>query len=341
MLYPLVMSYDVNHLVDLAIFARVVESRSFTAAASQSGIAKSAVSRRISLLERRLGVLLLRRTTRTLSVTTEGAHFYEHCAKVLESARAAEASVAGDAKGIRGRIRVSAPVTLSYMHLTRAIAEFLESEPEVEVELVTSDRFVDVVGDGFDLVVRVAQLEDASYVARRLASDRLVVVGSPAYLDARGRPTTPEDLIHHECLHYELVPRAAEWRFRGAAGGAPIPTRGRFSSSCGSSLRSAALASAGLVVIPSHMVAPDVAAGRLEVVLSHAWRGEIGIYGVVATSRGLAPRTRSLLDFLARWFKDVVWANPHGPGSRAPRTTSGTPAKTSSRPRTRARTQAR
>lgn len=304
------MTFDLSSLADLGLFARVVESRSFSAAAERSGIAKSAVSRRIALLERRLGVQLLRRTTRRLYVTPEGARFYEHCAKLLESAREAEASLAGAENEVRGTIRVSAPVTFSEMHLGQALAAFLKRHPEASIRLSAEDRLVDVVGEGFDLVIRISRLKDASFVAKRLATDRLIVVGSPAYLDARGRPQRPEDLVHHDCLHYELVPLAAEWRFRGADGPIAVPVKGSFSATNGSVLREAALAGLGLAVLPSFMVAPDLAAGRLEVVLGGARRAEIGIFGVVASARGLPLRVRALLDHLSRWFADVDWENP-------------------------------
>lgn len=304
------MAFDLDRIVDLALFARVVESRSFTEAARRSGIAKSAVSRRISLLEQRLGVQLLRRTTRSLFVTAEGARFYEHCAQVLASARAAEGSIAGAEAVARGRVRVSAPVTFAQMHLVWAVAAFLREHPEVEVQLATDDRLVDVVEGGFDLVVRISRLRDASFVAKPLATDRLVVVGAPRYLQEHGRPEHPEELVHHECLHYELVSRPAEWRFRGRTGGTPIPVRGSFSSTDGTVLRQAALAGVGLAVLPWFMVAPDVRDGRLELVLDGQRRAEIGVFAVVASVRGLPLRVRALLDHLVRWFAGVDWAAP-------------------------------
>lgn len=306
------MAFDLDRIVDLALFARVVESRSFTEAARRSGIAKSAVSRRISLLERRLGVQLLRRTTRSLFVTPEGARFYEHCAQVLASARAAEGSIAGAEVVARGRVRVSAPVTFAQMHLVWAVAAFLREHPEVEVQLATDDRLVDVVEGGFDLVVRISRLRDASFVARPLATDRLVVVGAPSYLQARGRPQQPEELVHHECMHYELVSQPAEWRFRGRSGSTPVPVRGSFSSTDGTVLRQAALAGAGLAVLPWFMVAPDVTAGRLELVLDGQRRAEIGVFAVVAATRGLPLRVRALLDYLVRWFAGIDWSAPTG-----------------------------
>jgi DNA-binding transcriptional LysR family regulator len=301
------MSNDLDQLVDLALFARVVEGRSFTAAAQRSGIAKSAVSRRVSLLEKRLGVQLLRRTTRSISVTAEGLKFYEHCAKLLESARAAADSIRDAVQEIRGKIRVSAPVTFAQMHLAPALSAFLQTYPEAEIQLVTEDRFVDLTTEGFELVIRIARLKDASSAARRLATDRLVIVGTPDYLQARGYPASPEELVHHNCLHYELVPRAAEWRFRRGKEAFSPPTRGNLSATDGTVLRQAALSGLGLVVLPFFMVSKEVATGRLELVLSGARRAEIGLFAVFSSWRGLPLRVRALLEHLSRWFREPEW----------------------------------
>lgn len=301
------MPLDLERLTDLGLFARVVESRSFSEAARRSGVAKSAVSRRISLLERRLGVQLLRRTTRRLDVTPEGARFYEHCAQLLASARAAEEAVAGAETAVRGLVRVSAPVTFAQTHLPTALAAFARAHSEIELVLSADDRLVDVFDGGFDLVVRVSRLKDASFVARRLATDRLVVVGSPTYLDGLGRPHTPEELVHHNCLHYELVPRADEWRFRGADGRPLAMVRGNFSASNGTILKEMAIQGLGLAVLPLFMVADELAAGRLECVLEGRRKAEIGIYALVSSSKGLPLRVRALLHHLVRWFGHDDW----------------------------------
>ncbi len=299
------MAFDLDHVADLALFARVVEQRSFSAAARQSGIAKSAVSRRIRLLERRVGVQLLRRTTRSVQVTAEGARLYAHGAQIVASARAADDELAGASTALRGRIRINAPVTFAQMYLTAALADFQRAHPEVELELVTDDRMVDVVADGFDLVVRVGRLADASFVARRLAVDRLVVVGSPTYLTRHGRPTRVAELVHHNCLHYLLVPLSAQWRFGRERG--PAPGKSTFAANDGTVLREAAIGGLGLAVLPYFMAAPDLRAGRLELVLEGSRRAEIGIYAVVAATRGLPARVRTLVDALVVWFARPAW----------------------------------
>jgi DNA-binding transcriptional LysR family regulator len=291
-------------LASMALFAEVVRQRSFTAAARGAGLQKSAVSRRITALEERLGVRLLTRTTRSLTLTEEGLRYYEHCANLLAAADAAEEAVAGASTAPRGPLRVSAPVTLAQMHLADAIAAFLARWPEIAVDLAVDDRVVDVVEGGFDVAVRVTRLADSSLVARKLAADRLVVCASPAYLDARGRPATPADLIGHDCLHYAQVPRAAEWRFRGPRGAYSVPVTGNFTASNGTVLVRAALAGLGLAVVPRFMIAADVDAGRLELVLEGFRRAEIGVYAVFPTRKQLPARTKLFVDHLVRWFGD-------------------------------------
>jgi DNA-binding transcriptional LysR family regulator len=312
-----------DDIVSMALFAEVVRLRSFTAAGASAGLAKSAVSRRISLLEERLGVRLLQRTTRTLSLTEDGLRYYEHCAALLAAAAAAEEAVAGASTVPRGPLRVNAPVTFAQMFLAAPLASFLARYPAIELQLSTDDRLVDVVEGGFDLVIRISRLADSSLVARRLATDRLVVCGSPTYLAARGRPGVPADLVGHNCLHYSLVPVQGEWRFRGAAGSLDVPVTSNFAVSDATVLRQAALAGLGLIVVPHFVVAADVAAGRLELVLDGARRAEIGIHAVYPSRRQLPARTKLLLEHLASHFADPDWRlrdqGVAAPTERAPR----------------------
>jgi DNA-binding transcriptional LysR family regulator len=300
-----------DELPAMALFARVVQLRSFTAAAREAGVATAAVSKRIARLEDRLGVRLLHRTTRRLELTADGLRLYEHCAGILDAARAAEEAVAA-AGTPRGVVRVGAPVTFGQMYLATALAEFLAQQPDVEIDLVTDDRLVDVVAGGFDVVIRISRLTESGLVARRIASDRLVVCAAPGYLARAGTPVHPTELVHHACLHYALVPRAGEWRFRGPDGPYDVPVRGRLQASDGTVLRQAAIAGAGLVVLPSFMIAADVAAGRLVTVLDGHRRAEIGIHAVYPHRRNLPARTRALLDFLGKRFARPPWQRDDG-----------------------------
>lgn len=210
----------------------------------------------------------------------------------------------------RGTLRVNAPVTLSQLHLGRMIAEFLLRYPEIEVHLSADDALVDVVEGGFDVVIRIARLRDSSLVARKLATDRLVVCAAPAYLARAGRPTSPADLVHHNCLHYARVATAAEWRFRGPGGSFVVPARSNFSATNGTVLREAAIAGLGLAVLPSFMVADDVEAGRLELVLEGQRKAQVGIYALFAQRRQLPARTKLFLDFLVAQFSKGTFGAP-------------------------------
>ena len=302
------MKAPLEDLVSMALFASVVQHRSFSAAARELGLVKSAVSKRVSLLEDRLGVRLLMRTTRKLALTEDGARYYEHCAALLAAADAAEEAVAGASTTVTGKLRVNAPVSFSQRFLADAVARFLDKHPSVEIELTATDQFVDVVEGGFDVVIRITRLTDSSLIARRLSADRLVVCGSPAYLDRHGRPETPTDLVGHNCLHYTLVPQAGEWRFRDAAKQPfVVPVSSNFKTSDGATLCCAALAGLGLAVTPLFLVARDVRDGRLELVLEGARKAEIGIYAMFASRRQLPVRTKALIDHLASWFDDPDW----------------------------------
>jgi DNA-binding transcriptional LysR family regulator len=292
----------IEDLPSLALFARVVDLRSFSAAAREANIAKSAVSKRIAGLEARFGVRLLNRSTRALSLTEEGLRFYEHCSTVIAAARAAEESVSSANREPRGTLRVNAPITFAQMHLARALAAFADAQRDVAIDLSTEDRLVDVVEGGFDLVVRIGRPADSALAVRKLARDRLVLCASPGYLERAGTPACPEDLVRHDCLHYSLVPLSAEWRFRRGTAVLHVPVKTRFASTNGTVLREAALANAGIAVLPSFMIATDVERGRLRLVLEGARRAEISIVALYAHRERVAARTRAALDFLTRWF---------------------------------------
>jgi len=296
-----------DQVASLALFARVVRHRSFSAAAREAGLAKSAVSRRISELEQALRVRLLHRTTRSLSLTEEGVRVHQHARALVEAADSAQ-QVAGLATGaVRGTLRLNATVAFSQLYLTRAVADFLALHPEVEVQLLTDNRMVDVVEGGFDVVFRIGRLTDSTLMARRLATDHLVICGSPAYLERAGIPRSPEDLVQHACLRYSLVSRAAEWGFRRGGRTVEVPTRGPLSCDDGLTMRAALLAGAGLGSVPSMLVSEDVAAGRLQLVLEGTRRAEFGIHALTAHRIHTPPRVRALLDFLASHFR------AHGP----------------------------
>jgi DNA-binding transcriptional LysR family regulator len=305
-------------LVSMAVFARVVDERSFTAAARALGVSKSVVSARVARLEDRLGVRLLDRTTRRVGPTEAGLELYERAARMVAAAEEATLSVEGVGGAPRGLVRVTAPPTFAELYLAAPIAVFLARFPKVRVELVTSNRLVDLVGEGFDLAVRITRLGGSSLIARKLAPDRLVVVASPAYLQRAGMPRVPADLARHECLHSAHLPAGGEWGFRGLGVGHGVAGGGRLVASDAAVLREAAAAGLGLAALPESMVAPDLARGRLVTVLDRHPRPEMGVYAVHPHRRHVPPKVRALVDFLVSRFARPPWRTPSasaaGPG---------------------------
>ena len=297
-----------DDLPSMALFARVVQLRSFSAAAREAGIAKSAVSKRVASLESHLGVRLLVRTTRNLSLTTDGLRYYEHCAALLAAAEAATDAMREASAAPRGPIRVNSSIAFSQLYLAGAVARFLRVHPDVTVHLSVDDRFVDLADGGFDLVVRIAARLTGSIVARRIATDRVVVCAAPGYLARAGTPRTPDELIHHDCLRYALIPAELEWRFRAGGKAFSVPTRGNFVASNGTVLREAVLAELGLAVMPRFVCAAELASGRLVTVLDDFVTGHMGIFAVMASRAHVPARVRLLVDFLAKYFAGADWA---------------------------------
>lgn len=301
------MTYE--HLSAMAVFARVVEEGSFSHAARGLGVSKSAVSKQVSRLEDRLGVRLLNRTTRQLSLTEAGTAFHEHCRQLVADAEAAESAVSHLAAAPRGTLRVNAPMSFGQLHVAPALPDFLAAYPELSVEMQLSDRTVDLIEEGFDLAIRIGQLRDSSLIARRLAPMHRVVCAAPAYLEARGRPQHPRELKDHECLIYSYLSSGREWHFHGPEGELRVPVQGRLEVNNGDALLAAARQGFGVVMLPTFLAAGDLKAGRLEPVLQDWCEREAGgIHAVFPASRNLSPKVRVFVDFLARRFSgELDW----------------------------------
>ncbi len=293
--------FSLEDVGSLAVLAKVVELRSFSAAARDLGLAKSAVSKRIASLERKLGVRLLVRTTRQVTLSEAGLRVYEHCAGVLASVRAAGAALRITEAGERGPVRVNAPVLLAERTLTPLIRSFLDQHPGVEIRLSVADEMVDVTSGHHDLVIRVARsVPERSLFARPLANDRLVLVASPTYLQKYGEPKTPEDLVHHHCMRYLPRSAAVEWRFKGTEGPMVLNVPTRFSASDDASLRAAAVQGVGMAIMPRGFVARELQSRELTLVLDgQLWHPERTIFAIVPEGRLAPPRVRRLVTYLA------------------------------------------
>jgi DNA-binding transcriptional LysR family regulator len=301
----LIEPFALEDLGTLALFARVAQLQSFSAAAREMNLAKSAVSKRVALLEARLGVRLLVRTTRRVNLTDAGLRVYEACAQVLQATQAAAAAVQDTAAGERGMIRINAPVAFAQRHLLPLIHLHLQAHPGVEIDLSVDDRMIDLSSGRYDLVVRIGrELSEQSVVARLLARDRLVIVGAPSYFARVGLPRDPRELVHHSCLRYAPRSAGVEWRFKGAGGdaGGPLAVSVRASMTAGDdvTLREAAVAGMGLTIMPRCFVDRELAAGQLRSVLDEQmWQPERSIHALLPEGRLAPSRVRLFAQMLA------------------------------------------
>ncbi|MBL8689181.1 MAG: LysR family transcriptional regulator [Rhodospirillaceae bacterium] len=291
-----------GRLEDMEIFVRVVDAGSFTGAADRLGLAKSLVSRRLARLEERLGARLIARTTRKLALTEAGRAFYERARRLLEETADAEATAMATAADLKGRLRIAAPMSFGQLHLAPAVGRFLADHPEVEIDVDLNDRFVDLVGEGYALAIRIGRLKDSSLVARKLASSRMVLCASPAYIARRGRPKTPADLAQHDCLLYTNRAAGDVWRFRSGGRTTAPPIRARIAANNGDFLARAAIDGLGIALLPSFIVFEALAKGELEELPCGEPLDDSAIHAVLPAGRQPPLLVRRFVDFLVSEF---------------------------------------
>ncbi len=296
-----------DHLTGMAVFAKVVETGTFTGAAQAMGLSKGAVSKQIAKLEDRLGARLLNRTTRRSSLTEVGAAFYERCRRIVAEAEEAELAVTRLHAEPRGTLRVNLPMSFGMIHMADALPDFMAAYPEISLDVTLDDRVVNVVDEGYDVVIRITDLPDSSLIARRIAPFRIATCASSAYWDAHGRPKHPDDLRNHACLLYSYLSNLNEWRYRGPDGPFAVRVDGPMRGNNGDLLRAAAVAGLGVVRSPTFIVGCDLVEGRLEQVLAEYEDDDRGIYAVYPHNRHLSAKVRAFVDFMAKRFADPIW----------------------------------
>ena len=289
-----------DRLAHMEVFVAVVEAGGIGAAADRLGLAKSAVSRRLAELESRLGATLIHRTTRRLNLTVDGRAYYERCVNILADLDEAEAAVRQAHGALRGRLRVTLPMSFGLLHLAPLIQKFMARHPDVRFELDFNDRQVDLLQEGFDLAIRIARLEDSSLIARRLAPIRSGVYASPDYLARHGTPKAAADLKDHACLVYSNPSDPDLWAYTGPDGrGGSVRVPVHLAATSGEFLLRMALAGAGVIRSPTFFVNEALREGWLVQVLNdHAWP-ELSAYAVYPPTRHLSGRVRAFIDFLA------------------------------------------
>lgn len=287
----------------MAVFVKVVDAASFTAAARHFGMSPAMVSRHVQTLEERLGVRLLNRTTRHVSATEVGQNYYERCLRILSELEEADRAASDLQAMPRGLLRITASVSFGIHHLAPAIADYLAMYPDVSIELSLDDPYVDLLERRFDLAIRLGRLADSSLMARKLCAVETVLCAAPEYLRTSGSPRTPRDLVRHSCLVYTYAMPQSVWRFAEHTGGEEVVhISGRFSSNSGDTLLTLALKGAGVILAPDYIVDDDLRTGRLIRLLPEYTTVETPVYAVYPHSRYLSAKTRTFIDFLAERF---------------------------------------
>lgn len=295
-------------LQQLSSFLAVVRAGSFVAAADAMGLSKAAVSRHVAELESHLGVRLLHRTTRRLSLTDDGQRFHARAVELAAALEELEAETASSGGEATGQLRINAPLTFGNLHLAPLWPRFTAAHPKVSLDITLNDRVVDLVEEGYDVAVRITNRLDPQLVSRKLASTRIVLCASPGYLAAHGAPIHPRELAAHEVLAYSYWAGGDDWSFKGPDGDATVRVNPRIHTNSGDTCRLAALQDQGIILQPDFLVGDDLRRGDL-VELMPAFRSiELGVHAIYASRKHLPMKTRRLVDFLVDAFARPSWA---------------------------------
>jgi len=288
-----------DRLDAMHLFVRVAELGSFAAVAQQLGLARSVVTRQIAALEAHLGVKLMARSTRRLSLTSAGTAYLEKCRVILNLVETAETDVAEERVNPRGNIRISLPLSFGLKRLAPLLLEFSRRYPEVGLDMDYSDRRVNLIEEGIDLSIRITRRLEGSDIARRIGTARMLAVASPDYLARHGRPQHPAELAHHECLGYTVGGTGQNWQFMVDGQLTSFPVRSRIHANNGDVLTEAAAQGLGITLQPDFIIDGFLVAGRIEAVLAEFPVPELGIYAMLPSNRHVPHRVRVLMDALA------------------------------------------
>ncbi|MDR9481439.1 MAG: LysR family transcriptional regulator [Salibaculum sp.] len=294
-----------DRLTEMEAFATVVDQGGYTDAARKMGISKSAVSKHVSALEARLGARLLNRTTRRVSPTEIGLAYYDRARRVLTDAGEADALVTSMQSDPAGLLRISAATDFGVNHLSPMLGDFLHEFPDITVNMVLNNRFVELISEGFDMAVRIGELEDSSLRARKLTETSRRMVASPSYFQKHGRPQRIDDLNAHKLLHYSNAANSAVWKLTAPSGEKrQVRTAGWLTVNDGQSLLNAAISGLGIAYLPSFLYADAMEQGLVEDAIPDLPVETHGIYAVYPPGRFTQPKVRAFIDFLAHAFAE-------------------------------------
>lgn len=293
---------------EMRVFTAVVDASSFVAAADVLGMSKAAVSRYVYELEQRLGVRLMHRTTRRLSLTSEGEVFLARCRDILSSIEASEAEISTHRLTVSGMLRLSVPVSFGIRHLAPLWNQFLDRYPQVSLDVQLVDRMVDLVEEGFDLAVRIGQLPDSTLISRKIASARLVLCAAPSYLEQHGVPKHPVELAQHHVVAYSLLATGDQWHFDGPDGPVSVKVRPRLWSNNGDCCIAACVQGAGIQLQPTFLIDQELERGALLEILPQFRALALGTYAVYPTKKFVLPKVRAMIEFLETKLSSAPWS---------------------------------
>ena len=289
-------------------FVRAIELNSFSAVAREQQTTQPTISKQISSLEKYLGVQLLTRSTTNLSLTEEGKQYYQYCQQILETVEEAEASLKGKERA-RGLLRLGCPVLFGEMQIVPRLKAFMTCCPEVKIDLMMADHFVDIVEHGLDLLIRIGNRMDNGLMSHCIGVTRRVTIATKEYFEKAGEPKTPDDLIHHNCIIYSHLSTGNEWYFQGKEGTIKVQVLGHFQTNSSVAIRSAVLAGLGIAIAPVWMFGNEIFRGELMVVLQEYQPTPFKIHAVYRRSRFYPAKIVRFIDFLSEQFKQDPWVS--------------------------------
>ncbi|AAN53454.1 LysR family transcriptional regulator [Shewanella oneidensis MR-1] len=287
-----------EHFSALPIFVTVVECGSFSLAGQKLGLSKSAISKRISQLEQHLGIQLLQRTTRSLSLTDAGARYFEYIRPAVQLTQEGLDAISELQQTPRGNLRISVPMVFGRLYIAPLIAEFLKRYPDIQLQMQMDDKITDLIAGGFDLAIRIGELPDSSLIARKIAPCLSVICASPAYLTQHGLPMTPCELTQHNCLFYSYFQDGVEWSFHSPDGMQRVQPKGNYQVNNSDAINQACLDGLGIANLPRFIVEPDLQTGHLQALLTDYPLPEHGIYAVYPQRKYQPTKVTVLIEFL-------------------------------------------
>lgn len=309
-----------DKLKNIRVFLAIARRGTFTAAAAELGMSKAMASKQIEQLERGLGVRLLNRSTRRVGLTEAGAVYRDRMREILDDLQETEDEISKLGSEPKGTLRLMAPVSFGSFHLARAISDFRNRYPQLDIDMTLADRAPDIIEEGFDLAIRIGAMEESSLVARRIAEVRVVLCASPEYLRKAGIPTHPSELEQHNCLTYTGGQTFREWTFTLDGSIQPVRVNGSLRANLGDPIRVAAIQGMGLAQLPTYMVGLDIKEGRLQALLEQYEPPKRPIYAMYSHRRYLSAKVRTFVDFLAECYYPAPywerWTEEHAGQAR-------------------------